>query len=76
MPVLLSHFLLNLRRCAEEQRARTNSAFQVSTAIGSVVVQSSILSEFSPDIAVWGRELLVEGVSVDGGFPNRVAADA
>ena len=76
MPVLLSHFLLNLRRCAEEQRARTNSAFQVSTAIGSVVVQSSILSEFSPDIAVWGHELMDEEVGVDGDFPYRVTADA
>ena len=68
LPVLLSHFLLNLRRCAAERRARLSGAFQLSTAIGTIIAQSSILDDLGSDLAVGDHAPTSENYDEDGEF--------
>ena len=66
LPVLLSHFLLNLRRCAGERRARASEALQLSTAISTSIRQSTILDDLGSDLAAGDHAPAGESFDEDG----------
>ena len=60
IPVLLSRFMLDLRRCSEERRSAADDMSQVSTAMSWNVTRPSIIAAFGSDLLDSNRSLVDE----------------